>query len=173
MAHVGTFYPRLIRPDLSISNKGFDNPPFRMRLITTNVSTGALTTAWRNRDLISEAPVLDPVTQFLMYKVQHPTISSGSIRLTWKLRNPHSPEWTGNTMSIEWFCEFWQGGGQQATFTSTGNTGDIVNGADRLMLEFTTWTTSVNRGLVDKQNDIRFCCARWSDVPWYTPRKLH
>lgn len=171
MAHVGKFYPIAMRRDMSPFGSINDSPPYRIHLITGPSSTGVLCTAWRNKDLISEAPTVEPSDGSMNYLVQHPTVPSGSIRLRWLTLGGHQGGSTSDLTTVNFFVEFWQGGAQLATFTTNGFVFDIITGTLRNILQFTTWTTSTNRALVNTQTDLRICAARWSDVPDYHPRQ--
>jgi len=173
MAHVGKFYPRLIRPDLGLFNSYGTDPPYRMRLITSGTSSGALTIVWRNQDVISEEPVLDATAQTLDYKFVNPTGTPRPIWCKWFLINPKTAPTMRNLLSVNWYCKFTAGATTYGDFTGWTSGPDLYTGSDFEFLRFSQWEHLVNVGLVNSMADMRYCAARWSDVPTYKPRKLH
>lgn len=173
MAHVGRWIPRLMYPDHSPLNEPIGSPPYRMRIICSPFSTGLQCALWEDVDMVSQEPSYSsPATKFL-YKFQCPNSVFLQIWVTWELQN--TPTITANLKNLEvkLFLQFIDGGVEYATETAMLTDDDLALGSNRLYYQFTTWTTSIDRGIVDKMNDCRICAARWQDVPDYKPRKLH
>jgi hypothetical protein len=173
MAHVGQWFPRLMMPDKGVLNTPVNSPPYRMRLITTNFSNGSQTVPWRNLDLISEPPTWGTPINGIEYIFLNPVSIFLDIRVTWTLINTPTITADPFNLRVEMLIRFFDSGVVLATETASLSDTDMALGVNRLYYQFTTFTTSVNRSIVDKMDDARYCAARWSDVPSYTPRKLH
>lgn len=173
MAHVGNFFPRLMMPDKGPLNNQACSPPYRMRLITSPYYDGIQCAPWANQDVISEEPTWDKPIDGIEYIFLCPTSVFLDIRVKWTLQN--TPTVTNNPFNllVEFAIRFFDGGVPIASETGMLAYNDLALGANRLNYQFDRWTNSDDRAIVDKQYAARYCSARWSDVPSYTPRKLH
>lgn len=171
MAHVGKYLPALMSKDLCLANNQFSYPPYRVRMITTNFSTGTALTAWRNQDIVSDEPTINPMTRVVTYRISHPSLALTWFEVDWVVTNnvPGSSSDIWNISIVLNYRFFWPGA--HGEMTNGGEKIDIYLGAHFIMHQWTTFATSSNRSVIDKLNDVQFCGARWEDVPDYRPRQ--